>query len=173
MSVGCEAEQGTGSRATGQAGRALAAVPRTALAGRGWLATRAVGWPPRRATRLATAASRSSSGLAVDRQEPRRAGYTGRTPRVSNAGHRDGGRGWGSGAGEEGGVKPPPPPGGHEWGSSMSVHCVGTKGSGQAVGEGRLDKQAPQAVAEARARPCARVCGRRRRRWMGHTRGRE
>jgi hypothetical protein len=64
-SAGCEGAQGTGNRASGRAGHALAAVPRTVLAVRGWLATRrpasrhagCAGWPPRRATRLAAAAA--------------------------------------------------------------------------------------------------------------------
>jgi hypothetical protein len=43
----------------------------------------------------------------------------------------------------------------------MNVRCVGTKGSGQAVGEGCPNKRAPQAMAAvAGARPRARV-------WVG------
>jgi hypothetical protein len=43
----------------------------------------------------------------------------------------------------------------------MNVCCVGTEGSEQAVGEGRPDKRAPQAMATAAGvRPRARV-------WVG------
>jgi hypothetical protein len=49
----------------------------------------------------------------------------------------------------------------HEWGGSMNVRCVGIEGSEQAVGEGRPDKRAPQAMAAAAGpRPRARV-------WVG------
>jgi hypothetical protein len=107
-------------------------------AGRGLATRRATSWPRPRV--------RGSSGLhrpcaaSMQRWPPRKGPGVG-----ARAWRRGRGRAWP----------------GHEWGGSMNVCCVGTEGSGQAVGEGRPDKRAPQAMATAAGvRPRARV-------WVG------